>query len=76
MTFEEVIVEKLQRLPESKREKVLLLINEWIEEDSTTDAEKVQQALAVVQNTWGTVKLKQKTLRWVAEDKALAYDLS
>jgi len=76
MTLEEAIVAKLQRLPESKREKVLLLINEWIEEDSTTDAEEVQQALAVVQTTWATVKLKQKTLRWVAENKDLEYDLS
>lgn len=75
MTLEEAIVAKLQRLPESKREKVLLLIDEWIEQHRTADAEEAQRAVAVVQNTWATLTLGQKTLRWVAEDKELEYDL-
>jgi hypothetical protein len=31
--------------------------------------------MAAVQSTWATVTLDQKTLRWVAEDKELEYDL-
>ena len=75
MTLEEAIVAKLQRVPAGKREKVLLLIDEWIEQHSTADMEEAQRAVAVVQNTWGTLTLNQETLRWVAEDKELEYDL-
>jgi hypothetical protein len=75
MTLEEAIVAKLQRVPESTREKVLLLIDEWIEQHRTTDMEEAQRAVAVVQNTWATLTLDQQTLRWVAEDKELEYDL-
>ena len=38
-------------------------------------AEGTRQAVAVVQNTWATLTLNQETLRWVAEDKELEYDL-
>lgn len=75
MTLEEAVIAKLQRLPEGEREKVLLLLDEWIEQRSTTDMEEAQRAVAVVQNTWATLTLDQQTLRWVAEDKELEYDL-
>lgn len=75
MTLEEAIVAKLQRLPESKREQVLLLIDEWIEQHRTADTEEAQRAIAVVQNTWATLTLNRQTLRWTAEDKELEYDL-
>ena len=75
MTLEEAVVAKLQRLPAGKREKVLLLIDEWIEQQSTADMEEAQRAVAVVQNTWATLTLNQKTLHWIAEDKELEYDL-
>jgi len=75
MTLEEAVVAKLQRLPEEKREKVLLLIDEWIEQHRTVDREEARRAVATVQNTWATLTLDQETLRWVAEDKELEYDL-
>lgn len=75
MTIEEAVVEKLQRLPESNRKKVLLLIDQWIEQHSTVTMEDLPRAVAVVQRTWSTLTLSQKTLRWVAEDKDLEYDL-
>lgn len=75
MTLEEAVVAKLQQLPENEREKLLVLINEWIEQRRTPDTRDVQRAMAAVQSTWATVTLDQKTLRWVAEDKELEYDL-
>jgi hypothetical protein len=51
------------------------LIDAWIEQHSTTDTSDIQQALAAVQSTWATVTLDQKTLRWVAVDKELEYEL-
>jgi hypothetical protein len=76
MTLEEAIVAKLQQLPESERQKLLVLIDEWIEQHRTADSRDVQQAMAAVQSTWATVTLDQKTLRWVAEDKELEYELA
>jgi hypothetical protein len=75
MTLEEVVVAKLQQLPENARQKLLVLIDTWIEQHRTADTSDIQQALAAVQSTWATVTLDQKTLRWVAEDKELEYDL-
>ena len=75
MTLEEVVVAKLQQLPENERQQLLVLIDAWIEQHRTTDPRDIQQALAAVQSTWATVTLDQKTLRWVAEDKELEYEL-
>jgi hypothetical protein len=75
MTLEEVVVAKLQQLPESERQKLLVFIDEWIEQHRSADTRDVQQAMAAVQSTWATVTLDQKTLRWVAEDKELEYEL-
>jgi hypothetical protein len=75
MTLEEVVVAKLQQLPENARQKLLVLIDTWIEQHRTADTSDIQQAMAAVQSTWATVTLDQQTLRWVAEDKELEYDL-
>ncbi len=75
MTLEEAVVAKLQQLPENEREKLLVLIDEWIAQHRTADTKDIQQATAAVRSTWATVTLDQKTLRWVAEDKELEYDL-
>jgi hypothetical protein len=75
MTLEEIVVAKLQQLPENVRQKLLVLIDAWIEQHLTTDTSDSQQALAAVQSTWATITLDQQTLRWVAEDKELEYEL-
>jgi hypothetical protein len=75
MTLEEVVVAKLQQLPENARQQLLVLIDAWIEQHHTTDPGDIQHALEAVQSTWATVTLDQKTLRWVAEDKELEYEL-
>ena len=75
MTLEQAVIAKLQQLPESERQKLLLLIEAWIEQHRTTDPRDIQRAMAAVQSTWATVALDQKTLCWVAEDKELEYEL-
>lgn len=75
MTLEEVVVAKLQRVPPSQREQVLHLIDEWIEQHSTANKDEAQSAVAAVQSTWATLTLNAQTLRWIAEDKELEYDL-
>ncbi len=75
MTLEEIVATKLQHLPENEWQELLVLIDSWIEKHATTDTGDVQQAMAAVQSTWATVALDEKTLRWVAEDKELEYEL-
>jgi hypothetical protein len=75
MTLEEAVVAKLQQLPENERKRLLVLIDGWIEQHRMTDTRDVQRAMAAVQSTWATVTLDQRTLRWVAEDKELEYEL-
>jgi len=75
MTLEEAVIAKLQQLPENARQKLLVLIDTWIEQHRTADTRDVQRALAAVQSTWATVTLDQQTLRLVAEDKELEYEL-
>ena len=75
MTLEETVVAKLKQLPENERKRVLALIDEWIERQQRTETIDAQSALAAVESTWATVTLDQKTLRWVAEDKELEYEI-
>jgi hypothetical protein len=75
MTLEEIVVMKLQQLPVHERQQLLACIDTWIEQHRTATPSDIQQAMAAVQSTWATVTLDQKTLRWVAEDKELEYDL-
>jgi hypothetical protein len=75
MTLEEVVVAKLQQLPENERQQLLVLIDAWIEQQRVADTRDIQRAIAAVQSTWATVTLDQQTLHWVAEDKELEYEL-
>ena len=75
MTLEEAVVAKLRHLPESERERLLRLIDEWIEQSLASQAVDVQQAVTAVQSTWARLALDQKTLSWVTEAKELEYDL-
>jgi hypothetical protein len=75
MTLEKVVVAKLQQLPENERQRLLVLIDAWIDQHRAADTRDVQRAMAAVQSPWATVTLDQKTLRWVAEDKELEYEL-
>lgn len=51
---------------------------EDIERVAQTEAEPVDvsQALAAVESSWASFSLDEKTLRWVAEDADLEYELS
>ena len=75
MTLEEILATKLRQLPEDERQKILALFDTWIEQHRTSDANDIQQAIAAVQSTWATLALDQDTMRWIAEDKELEYEL-
>ena len=54
MPLEEVVVAKLQQLPENERQKLLVLIDAWIEQHRTTDptvgGETLQRSCGVLKS--------------------------
>lgn len=50
MTLEEVVVAKLQQLPENERQQLLVLIDAWIDQRRAADTRDIQRAMAAVQN--------------------------
>lgn len=75
MTLEEIVVMKLQQLPAQAQQTLLVYLDTWIEQYQTAALGEIPQAIAAVQSTWATVTLDQQTLRWVAKDTELEYDL-
>ena len=51
MTLEQVVVAKLQQLPENERQTLLVLIDAWIEQHRPTDTTDIEKAMAAVQST-------------------------
>ena len=52
MTLEEVVVAKLQQLPENARQQLLVLIDTSIEQHRAANTRDIQRAMAAVQSTW------------------------
>lgn len=75
MSTEEMLLAKLERLPQHERERLLRELDEWIEQNVMLRSDDVQRALAAVESTWASLSLDRATLRWIAEDTELEYDL-
>jgi len=75
MITEETLLAKLRNLPKHEREQLLRRIDEWIAQNVPPQPADIRRAIAAVQDTWASLPLNRKTLRWVAEDKELEYDL-
>jgi len=35
----------------------------------------IKRAISAVESTWGSIRLDKKTLRYIAEDKEIEYDV-
>jgi len=75
MITEETLLAKLRDLPKREREQLLRRIDEWSTQNAPPQPADVRRAIAAVQDTWASLPLTRKMLRWVAEDKELEYDL-
>jgi hypothetical protein len=75
MSTEEMLLTELRRLPERQRERLLHQIDQWIKQNIVPQPEDVQRAVAAVETTWASLSLDPETLRWIAEDNELEYDL-
>lgn len=65
----------LQEMPVELTEAEFEATADQLADALTVDIQNDHQALAAVHRTWATVSLNPQTLRWVAEDKELEYDL-
>ena len=65
----------IQEMPAELTEAEFEVTADQLADALTVDMQNDHQALAAVQSTWATVSIDPQTLRWVAEDKELEYDL-
>ncbi|HQU32180.1 MAG: DUF2281 domain-containing protein [Planctomycetia bacterium] len=69
------ILQMLKLLPENKRIEVLDFVDFLIKKSSNEEYQKdLKIAVAAVEETWGSIKLDKKTLKYVAEDKEMEYE--
>ncbi len=69
------ILQMLKLLPEDKRIEVLDFVDFLIKKTSKEEYQKdLRIAVTAVEDTWGSIKLDKKTLKYVAEDKELEYE--
>jgi hypothetical protein len=69
------ILDMLKILPE--REKIealdfLVFLSQRFKKEKILD---VKRAVLAVEETWGSIKLDKKILRYIAEDKEIEYDV-
>lgn len=73
--FETDILQMLKLLPENKRIEVLDFVNFLIKKSSNEEYQKnLSNAVAAVEDTWGTIKLDKRFIKYIAEDKELEYE--
>lgn len=73
--FEADILQMLKLLPENKRIEVLDFVNFLIKKSSNEEYQKnLSNAVAAVEDTWGTIKLDKRFIKYIAEDKELEYE--
>lgn len=65
----------LQEIPAELTEAEFEATADQLADSLAADRQNGHQALEAVQSTWATIPLDRQTLRWVAEDKELEYDL-
>jgi hypothetical protein len=72
---EEGILNILKVLPESKKIEALDFLGYLSQRFKKVKRQDVKRAVMAVEDTWGSIKLDKKTLRYIAEDKEIEYDV-
>ncbi len=72
---EEGILDILKVLPESKKIEALDFLEYLSQRFKKVKRQDVKRAVMAVEDTWGSIKLDKKTLRYIAEDKEIEYDV-
>jgi len=72
---EEGVLDILKVLPESKKIEALDFLEYLSQRFKKVKRQDVKRAVMAVEDTWGSIKLDKKTLRYIAEDKEIEYDV-
>jgi hypothetical protein len=72
---EEEILDMLRILPESKKIEALDFLEFLSQRFKRVKRQDVKRAVLAVEDTWGSIKLDKKILRYIAEDKEIEYDV-
>lgn len=76
---EEDVLEKLKQLPENMKIELLdfmdFLIQRSQKKEEHWDIHEIKIAVSAVEDTWGSIRLSRETIKFVAEDKELEYEV-
>lgn len=65
----------LKMLPESKRIEVLDFLDFLTQKTRKEERKNFKMAVYAVEDTWKSIKLDKATLKYIAEDKELEYEI-
>lgn len=72
---EEEILNILKVLPDSKKIEAMDFLEILRQRSEKENKQDIKRAISAVESTWGSIKLDKKTLRYIAEDKEIEYDV-
>ena len=72
---EKHILNILKILPENKKIEVVDFLEFLSQKFRKGKKQDMKKAVLAVKKTWGSIKLDKKTLKYIAEDKEIEYDL-
>ena len=74
--FEKDLIQKVRILPEIQKMEALSYIEFLSEKFKRLKRRRdVDRALRAVEDTWGTINLNRRNLKYIAEDKDLEYEI-
>lgn len=74
--FEKDLIQKIGKLPEIQKMEALSYIEFLSEKFKRLKRRRgVDRALRAVEDTWGTINLNRRNLKYIAEDKDLEYEI-
>lgn len=70
------VLDRLKQLPENMKAEILDFMDFLIQKNLKREGPRdVKRAVSAVEGTWGSIKLKTETLKFIAEDKELEYEV-
>lgn len=74
--LEKDIIQKIRKLPEVQKMGVLSYIDFLDKKFKRLEGRRgIKRALEAVEDTWGTINLDRKNLKYIAEAKDLEYEI-
>lgn len=72
---EEEILNILKILPENKKTEVMDFLEFLSQRFNKEKKQDIKRAISAVEKTWGSIQLDKKSLKYIAEDKEIEYDV-